>query len=126
MFSKYNVKQDKCYFAVFAADEIRSQRYFYTTDLITYRALTSTDETGQYAENITNTVYLKYFLQVLFRKEQFRIGQLPILNRALRNRSVIGLLPTGGGKSLTYQLAAMLQPGAVSYTHLTLPTILLV
>ena len=111
VFSKYNVKQDKCYFAVFAADEIRSQRYFYTTDLITYRALTSTDETGQYAENITNTVYLKYFLQVLFRKEQFRIGQLPILNRALRNRSVIGLLPTGGGKSLTYQLAAMLQPG---------------
>ena len=111
VFSKYNVKQDKCYFAVFAASEIRSQRYIYTTDLITYRALTSTDETGQYAENITNTGYLEYFLQVLFRKEQFRMGQLPILNRALRNRSVIGLLPTGGGKSLTYQLAAMLQPG---------------
>ena len=39
------------------------------------------------------------------------MGQLPILNRALRNKSVIGLLPTGGGKSLTYQLAALLQPG---------------
>lgn len=111
IFSKYNVKQDKCYFAVFAADEIRSQRYIYTTDLITYRSLTSTDETGQYAENLTNAGYLEYFLQTLFRKEQFRMGQLPILNRALRNRSVIGLLPTGGGKSLTYQLAAMLQPG---------------
>ncbi len=111
IFSKYNVKQDKCYFAVFAADVIRSQRYIYTTDLITYRSLTSTDETGQYAENLTNAGYLEYFLQTLFRKEQFRMGQLPILNRALRNRSVIGLLPTGGGKSLTYQLAAMLQPG---------------
>ncbi|HCZ21994.1 MAG TPA: hypothetical protein DHU72_00525 [Rikenellaceae bacterium] len=111
VFSKYNAKQDKCYFAVFAADEIRSQRYIYTTDLITYRSLTSTDETGQYAENLTNAGYLEYFLQTLFRKEQFRMGQLPILNRALRNRSVIGLLPTGGGKSLTYQLAAMLQPG---------------
>jgi len=32
-------------------------------------------------------------------------------NRALQNKSVIGLLPTGGGKSLTYQLAAMMQPG---------------
>jgi ATP-dependent DNA helicase RecQ len=39
------------------------------------------------------------------------MGQIPILNRALKNKSVIGLLPTGGGKSLTYQLAAMLQPG---------------
>lgn len=111
VFSKYNVKQDKCYFAVFAADEIRTARYIYTTDLITYHSLTSTDETGQYAENLTYTGYLEYFLQTIFRKEQFRMGQLPILNRALRNKSVIGLLPTGGGKSLTYQLAAMLQPG---------------
>ena len=46
-----------------------------------------------------------------FRKEDFRPGQLPILSRAIQNQSVIGLLPTGGGKSLTYQLAAFLQPG---------------
>ena len=83
----------------------------YTTDLITYRTLTTTDATGQYAENMTMAAHLEYFLQLLFRKERFRDGQLPILNRALRNRSVIGLLPTGGGKSLTYQLAALLQPG---------------
>ena len=55
--------------------------------------------------------HLRYFLQLLFRKEDFRPGQLPILSRALQNESVIGLLPTGGGKSLTYQLAAFLQPG---------------
>lgn len=56
---------------------------------------------------------LRYFLRNVFRKEDFRPGQLPILNRALQNRSVIGLLPTGGGKSLTYQLAGMMQPGIV-------------
>ena len=56
---------------------------------------------------------LRYFLQNVFRKDDFRPGQLPILNRALRNESVIGLLPTGGGKSLTYQLAGMMQPGIV-------------
>jgi ATP-dependent DNA helicase RecQ len=54
---------------------------------------------------------LRYFLRTIFRKTDFRDGQLPILNRAIQLRSVIGLLPTGGGKSLTYQLASMLQPG---------------
>jgi ATP-dependent DNA helicase RecQ len=54
---------------------------------------------------------LTKFLQDIFRKTAFRPGQLPILARVFRGKSVIGLLPTGGGKSLTYQLAALLQPG---------------
>jgi hypothetical protein len=54
---------------------------------------------------------LKTLLQNIFRKIDFKDGQLPILNRALQLKSVIGLLPTGGGKSLTYQLAGILQPG---------------
>jgi superfamily II DNA or RNA helicase len=57
------------------------------------------------------TALLRPLLQDIFRKLDFREGQLPILNRALMYKSVIGLLPTGGGKSLTYQLAALLQPG---------------
>ncbi len=56
---------------------------------------------------------LEFFLRNIFRKETFRPGQLPILNVALQNKSVIGLLPTGGGKSLTYQIAGLLQPGLV-------------
>lgn len=54
---------------------------------------------------------LTYFLRQVFRKAAFRVGQLPILHHALQNRTVIGLLPTGGGKSLTYQIASLLQPG---------------
>lgn len=54
---------------------------------------------------------LEFFLQNIFRKKHFRQGQIPILHRALNLKTVIGLLPTGGGKSLTYQLAALLQPG---------------
>lgn len=65
----------------------------------------------QYEPLEQNVNLLRKFLQDIFRKTDFRDGQLPILNRALQLRSVIGLLPTGGGKSLTYQLAAMLQPG---------------
>lgn len=54
---------------------------------------------------------LLYFLNNLFRKNIFRPGQEAIINRALVGKDVIGLLPTGGGKSLTFQLCAMLQPG---------------
>ena len=55
------------------------------------------------------------FSQDLFRKPTLRDGQLEILDRILTGKDVVGLLPTGGGKSLTYQLAAMLLPGATLY-----------
>lgn len=54
---------------------------------------------------------LQHFLQNIFRKEKFLEGQFEILQQSLQMRSVIALLPTGAGKSLTYQLSAMLQPG---------------
>ena len=54
---------------------------------------------------------LRFFLQNLFRKTDFREGQFEILTRSLARKPVIGLLPTGAGKSLCYQLSALLQPG---------------
>lgn len=54
---------------------------------------------------------LTYFLQYLFRKREFRDGQLPIVSKVLRRQDVIGLLPTGAGKSVTFQLPALLSPG---------------
>lgn len=54
---------------------------------------------------------LLYFLNNIFRKTDFYAGQKPIINRALQGNDVIGLLPTGGGKSLTYQFCSLLQPG---------------
>jgi ATP-dependent DNA helicase RecQ len=57
--------------------------------------------------------YLLYFLQNIFRKKSFREGQLDVLQRTLTKKNVIALLPTGAGKSLTYQLSALLQPGLV-------------
>lgn len=54
---------------------------------------------------------LLYLLNNLFRKSKFKAGQEAIINRALIGKDVIGLLPTGGGKSLTFQICALLQPG---------------
>ena len=109
-FSEFKCKND-CYFIIRSATMSRSQRHIYTSDQIEYRSLVNKDLQGNYVEIEERKGHLQYFAQLLFRKEVFRQGQLPILNRALQNKSVIGLLPTGGGKSLTYQLAAMLQPG---------------
>ena len=57
---------------------------------------------------------LEFFLQNIFNKPFFRDGQFPILQNALNRRDTIGLLPTGGGKSLCYQLPCLLQP-AISF-----------
>ena len=53
---------------------------------------------------------LTFFLRNLFDKEKFRDGQLPIITGGLNREDTIGLLPTGGGKSLCYQLPSLLQP----------------
>lgn len=44
----------------------------------------------------------------------FNEGQLPIIANVLSRNDTIGLLPTGSGKSVCYQLAAILQP-AISF-----------
>ncbi|MBL7103810.1 MAG: ATP-dependent DNA helicase RecQ [Bacteroidales bacterium] len=102
---------EKC--VVRSAHHKHSTRTFLTSDIIDYSNFVAANEQQPEQTSIDEekVVLLEYFLQNIFRKEKFWAGQLEILNKALQGESVIGLLPTGGGKSLTYQLAAMLQPG---------------
>jgi superfamily II DNA helicase RecQ len=109
-FVKYQCATE-CYFHIRSAHYHRSDRHIYTSDTIDYKPLVDKNDQGVYIDREEEKQKLRYFLQLLFRKADFRPGQLPIMSRALQNKSVIGLLPTGGGKSLTYQIAAMLQPG---------------
>ena len=59
-------------------------------------------------------IALSYFLDNIYGYSNFFPGQLPIIINALSRNDTIGLLPTGGGKSVCYQLAALLQP-AISF-----------
>lgn len=108
-FSDFKASND-CYFIVRSSERVYADRILYTTERISYKPLVERNSQGVYNRIEENCSKLRYFLNLIFRKKDFRPGQLPILNRALQLKSVIGLLPTGGGKSLTYQLAAMLQP----------------
>ena len=49
-------------------------------------------------------------LQRLFGFPAFRPGQEQVVRAAVDGRDTLALMPTGSGKSLTYQLAAMLRP----------------
>jgi superfamily II DNA helicase RecQ len=109
-FSKFKC-YNNCYFNIKSISKPKGNRVVYTSSLIKYKALVEKTNEGIYIENTQVVPHLEYFLQQVFRKNNFRPGQLPIMDRAMRKLPVIGLLPTGGGKSLTYQLTAMLQPG---------------
>ena len=50
-------------------------------------------------------------LQRVFGYDQFRPGQEALIDGVLSGRDVFGIMPTGGGKSMCYQIPALLLPG---------------
>ena len=54
---------------------------------------------------------VEWFLRYLFRKESFWEGQWHTVQRTLKGLDSVVLLPTGAGKSIAFQLAALLRPG---------------
>ena len=54
---------------------------------------------------------LKQILHQMFGYLSFNEGQSYIINNILNKENTLGLLPTGGGKSLCFQLPSMLQLG---------------
>lgn len=51
------------------------------------------------------------YVQHYFGYESFRSGQEAIIERVLAGQHTAGIMPTGGGKSLCYQIPALLLPG---------------
>ena len=50
-------------------------------------------------------------LKTFFGHEGFRTGQEPLIDALLAGRDVLGVMPTGAGKSVCYQLPALMLPG---------------
>ena len=52
--------------------------------------------------------HLKHNLKQVFGYDTFRSGQLEVIGHLLDGHDVVSIMPTGAGKSLCFQLPAML------------------
>jgi ATP-dependent DNA helicase RecQ len=110
-YDKYNsTKSIKIRSSHFVNNSFGNKRRVYCAKPLDYKELVIKQPDATYLPNDLKE-NIEYFIQNIFRKPAFREGQLEIISRALRLLPVIGLLPTGGGKSLTFQLSALMQPG---------------
>ena len=50
-------------------------------------------------------------LKKYFGFDSFREGQKEIIEKIMEGRDVLGVLPTGGGKSICYQLPSLMKDG---------------
>lgn len=108
-------KQFKCCNSVTLNSYTTKQVDHYQVEIANLIKYNFSDKKTKYAKN----KILKYFLWNLFLQTDetldfksltFREGQLEIIKNVLSRKDTIGLLPTGSGKSICYQLAGILQP----------------
>ena len=104
LFKRYtdesNLSKDVIFVRTDYFDIVKDKNYFRV----------STTEPINYSVTDEDKPILEFFLDNIFDKPSFREGQFPIISNALNRKDTIGLLPTGGGKSLCYQLPCLLQP----------------
>ena len=63
------------------------------------------------ASEATRNSGLEWLLRAAFRKRRFREAQASAIKRWVDKKDTVVLLPTGAGKSLIYQLTALISPG---------------
>lgn len=68
------------------------------------------EQSIKYNIDTKNSKILNKYLKLIFGFDEFRPGQLEIIAHTLSGKNTIGILPTGSGKSIVYQLSSLLQP----------------
>lgn len=85
-----------------------------TVDIINYDINITSKEDYNSLLTLTWDIFLQAKEALQRNTVAFREGQFEIIANALNRNDTIGLLPTGSGKSVCYQIACILQP-AISF-----------
>lgn len=108
-------KQFKSYNSTTLDSYTIKQVDYYQVEIANLIKYNFNDKKTKYTKNkILKYLLWNLFLQtdetLDFKSLTFREGQLEIIKNVLSRKDTIGLLPTGSGKSICYQLAGILQP----------------
>ncbi len=94
---------------------VASQRFLLYRDIPIEWRITTTPPPCQGVAVIPTRKRCLYFLRMFFGHNAFQPGQYEALERILMGKDALVLLPTGSGKSVIYQLSALLLPGTCIY-----------
>lgn len=73
--------------------------------------LYNTKQNEKYRYKDIDIKNIEFILRRLWGYKKLRDGQFDIISKALEGKDILGILPTGAGKSICYQLPAMLGNG---------------
>lgn len=94
----------------FALIDLEDEPMFKPGDLIP-RSAAASDEQSEWLREFPWTRLARQALIQKFRKKTFRQNQEAIINATMAKRDCLVIMPTGGGKSLCFQLPAVLGTG---------------
>ena len=75
------------------------------------RNLSASEQRGAQRAGAALTRRIRGLLHNVFGVDHLRAGQQRVIDSVLEGRDTLAIMPTGGGKSLCYQLPALLRDG---------------